>query len=94
MTAAMVLEESKAEWFEDARLAILRLSITEETFTADTLRTTMRPAPNRYWTGLAFTQAQSAGLIEWVGYEKSKTKSRKGSPVSIWRRKVEGVAAV
>ena len=61
---AAALEEGRSDWFADARLMILRLSITEETFTADTLRTVMRPAPNRYWTGLAFTQAQCAGLIE------------------------------
>lgn len=88
---AAVLEESKAEWFEDARFMIERLAASNDTFTADSLRKVMRPAPNRYWAGLAFSQARTAGLIEWVGYVKSTTKTRKGSPVSIWRRKQEGV---
>jgi len=85
------LEESKADWFTDARFMIERLAAGNDRFTADDLRKVMRPAPNRYWAGLAFGLAQQAGLIEWVGYRKSTTKSRKGSPVSIWRRKQEGV---
>ena len=88
---AMVLEESKADWFEDARFMIDQLSKAQDRFSADDLRKVMRPAPNRYWAGNAFSQAQAAGLIEWVGYRKSTTKSRKGSPVSIWRRRQQGV---
>ena len=88
---AAVLEESKAEWFEDARFMIEQLSKAQDHFSADDLRKVMRPAPNRYWAGLAFSKAQAAGLIEWVGYRKSTTKSRKGSPVSVWRRKNEGI---
>jgi len=87
----MVLEESKADWFEDARFMIDQLSKAQDRFSADDLRKVMRPAPNRYWAGNAFSQAQAAGLIEWVGYRKSTTKSRKGSPVSIWRRRQQGV---
>lgn len=88
---AAALEEVKAEWFADALFMIDRLAGSNETMTADDLRKVMRPAPNCYWAGLAFSQAQTAGLIEWVGYRKSTTKSRKGSPVSIWRRKEQGV---
>ena len=87
---AAVLEESRTEWFEDARFMIDQLSKSQDRFTADDLRKVMRPAPNCYWAGLAFSRAQDAGLIEWVGYRKSTTKSRKGSPVSVWRRKPEG----
>ena len=88
---AAALEEVKAEWFADALFMIDRLAVSQDRFTADDLRKVMRPAPNCYWAGLAFSQAQTAGLIEWVGYRKSTTKSRKGSPVSIWRRKEQGV---
>lgn len=84
---AAALEEVKAEWFADALFMIDRLAVSQDRFTADDLRKVMRPAPNCHWAGLAFSQAQTAGLIEWVGYRKSTTKSRKGSPVSIWRRK-------
>ena len=88
---AAVLEEDRAEWFEDARFMIEQLSKAQDQFCADDLRKVMRPAPNRHWAGLAFTAAKAAGLIEWVGYRKSTTKTRKGSPVSVWRRKEEGV---
>lgn len=91
MTRAAVLEESKEDWFTDARFMIEQLSTAQDRFTADDLRKVMRPAPNCHWAGLAFSKAQTAGLIEWVGYRKSTTKSRKGSPVSIWRRK-QGVS--
>ena len=89
---AAALEESKADWFADARFMIERLALSNDFVTADDLRKVMRPAPNRYWAGNAFSQAQAAGLIEWVGYRKSTTKSRKGSPVSIWRAKQQGVS--
>jgi hypothetical protein len=86
----MALEDN--EWKEDARLAIVRLSLTESTFTADDLRRVMRPAPVGNWVGLAFTSAQRAGLIEWVRYVKSTSKTRRGGSVSVWRRKPEGVS--
>ena len=89
---AAALEEVRAEWFADARFMIEQLSKAQDRFCADDLRKVMRPAPNRYWAGLAFGHAQQAGLIEWVGYRKSTTKSRKGSPVSIWRAKQQGVS--
>jgi hypothetical protein len=88
---AAILDELKQEWFEDARFMIERLAASNDQFGADDLRKVMRAAPNNHWAGLAFSQAQQAGLIEWVGYRKSTTKSRKGSPVSIWRAKQQGV---
>jgi hypothetical protein len=88
---AAVLEEDRAEWFEDARLAILRLSITESEFSADDLRKVMRPAPSKYWPGLAFTAAKNAGLIEKVSDTTSKSRSRKGGSLKTWRRRQEGV---
>lgn len=90
---AAALEESRAEWFEDARLMIERLAKTEAEFTADDLRKVMRPAPDPHWPGLAFGYASRDGLIESRGYQKSTTKSRKSSPVSIWRRKTEEVTS-
>lgn len=87
----MVLEESRADWFADARLAILRLSITEPEFTADDLRKVLRPAGHQNWPGLAFGQAQRAGLIEKVCETTSKSKSRNHGSLKVWRRKTEGV---
>ena len=91
MTAAAVLEEVKSEWFADARLAILRLADDEPDFTADHLRKVMRPAPNQYWTGIAFGQAARAGLIEKVAETTSTSKSRNHGSLKVWRRKEQGV---
>jgi hypothetical protein len=88
---AAVLEEDRADWFADARLAILRLSIMEPEFTADDLRKVLRPAPSKYWPGLAFGLAKRAGLIEPIESTTSKSKSRNHGSLKIWRRTVEGV---
>ena len=89
---AMALEESKSEWFEDARHMIRQLAFVQDIITADDLRKVLRPAPNPHWTGLAFTQAQKAGDIEWVRYVRSNNKTRRGGSVSEWRRKTEGAS--
>lgn len=90
---AAALEESKEDWFADARLAIIRLSITEPEFTADSLRKVMRPAPNKHWAGLAFTAAKNKGLIEKVDVTTSRVKSRHGGLIYTWRRKTDRSAA-
>lgn len=89
---AAALEESKAEWFDDARFMIQILAESQETITADDLRKVMRPAPVANWTGLVFTQAHKAGDIEWVRYVRSNNKTRRGGSVSEWRRKTKGVS--
>jgi hypothetical protein len=85
---AAALEDN--EWKEDARLAILRLSLTEPEFTADDLRRILRPAPVANWTGGAFTSARRAGLIEPINSTVSKSKSRNHGSLKTWRRKTEG----
>jgi hypothetical protein len=79
------------DWHADADLAILRLAITEQEFTADSLRKVLRPAPHPNWTGLAFGRARRKGLIEKVSETTSKAKSRNHGSLKVWRRKVEGV---
>lgn len=91
---AAALEESKSEWFEDARHMIRQLANCQDLITADDLRKVMRPAPVSNWTGLAFTQAHKAGDIEWVRYVRSNNKTRRGGSVSEWRRKAEGATNV
>ena len=91
---AAALEESREEWFEDARHMIRQLANCQPVVTADDLRKVMRPAPVSNWTGLAFTQAHKAGDIEWVRYVRSNNKTRRGGSVSEWRRKTEGVTNV
>lgn len=88
MTAAAVLEDH--DWHQDADLAILRLSITEPEFTADSLRKVLRPAPHPNWPGLAFGRARRAGLIEAVETTTSTSKSRNHGSLKVWRRKEGG----
>lgn len=85
---AAALEDN--EWFDDARLAIERLSIVKIEFTADDLRRVLRPAPVPNWTGNAFTQAKTAGIIEPVSHAISSSKTRKNGSLRVWRRRVEG----
>ena len=87
---AIALEESRADWFADARHMIRQLARCQPVVTADDLRKVMRPAPVGNWTGLVFTQAQRAGDIEWVRYVKSNSKTRRGGSVSEWRAKTDG----
>ena len=84
---AAALEESRAEWFEDARLAIVRLSITEQEFTADHLRKVLRAPASDKWPGLAFGRARRAGLIEPINTTTSTSKSRNHGSLKVWRRK-------
>jgi hypothetical protein len=88
---AAALEEDRADWFADARLAILRLSIMEPEFTADDLRKILRPAAHQNWPGLAFGLAKRAGLIEPIESTTSKSKSRNHGSLKIWRRTNKGV---
>ena len=88
---AAALEEDRADWFADARLMILRLSITEPEFTADDLRKVLRPPASDKWPGLAFGHAARAGLIEKVSETTSKVRSRNRGSLKVWRRKTEGI---
>lgn len=91
MMQAAALEESRADWFADARLAILRLAITQPEFSADDLRKVLRPAAHQNWPGLAFGQAKRAGLIEPVTTTTSKSRSRNHGSLKVWRAATEGV---
>ena len=92
MTQAMALDDS-ADWPLDAQLAILRLSITEPSFSADDLRKVIRPAPHPNMIGAAFSALRSQGLIETAGYTTSNAPSRHHGVLRTWKRKQEGVDA-
>lgn len=87
---AAVLEESRAEWFEDAVATIIGLSLAGE-FTADDLRREMRPPASDKWPGLVFGLASRKGLIEKVNDTTSKVKSRNKGGLKTWRRKEQEV---
>lgn len=92
---AAALEESRAEWFEDALATILALSMDagNPEFTADDLRREMRPPASDKWPGLVFGQAKRKGLIEKVTETTSTAKSRNHGSLKVWRRKIEGATS-
>ena len=81
---AAALEDT--DWAADADLAILRLALTEQFFTADDLRKVLRPAPVANWVGLAFGRARRAGLIERVSETTSTARSRNHGSLKVWTR--------
>jgi len=93
VTQAAVLEESRAEWFEDALATIRSLAHDHEEITADDLRREMRPPASDKWPGLVFGLAARKGLIEKVKETTSKAKSRNHGSLKVWAAiKEEGTA--
>jgi hypothetical protein len=90
---AATLEDHDTDWSIDAQLAILRLSVTEQSFTADDLRKVIRPAPHPNHVGAAFLACKNAGLIEPLGYQTSNSKTRRRGALRTWRRVPEGIGS-
>ncbi|MEV8149911.1 hypothetical protein AB0O52_17420 [Arthrobacter sp. NPDC080073] len=84
---AAVLEQHKEQWREDAIAAIVGISRGHEFFTADDIRGEMPAPAHRNWTGQALIAAKNLGLIEAVGYQTSRVKSRKHGVTRTWRKK-------
>jgi hypothetical protein len=80
-------------WAEDALATIIGLYRAQEYFTADDLRREMRPAPNKYAPGQAFSRARNLGLIESVSSTVSTSKSRKNGSLKTWTRATERKSA-
>lgn len=81
---AAVLEEVRAEWFEDALATIRTLAADKPEITADDLRREMRPPASDKWPGLAFGLAKRAGIIEPINTTTSKARSRNHGSLKVW----------
>lgn len=81
---AAVLEELRAEWFEDAVATIRSLAADHAEITADDLRANMRPPASDKWPGLAFGLARRAGIIEAIDTTTSKARSRNHGSLRVW----------
>jgi len=81
---AAALEESRAEWFEDALATIRTLASEQDEISADDLRRELRPPASDKWPGLVFGLAARKGLIEKVKEGTSKAKSRNCGALKIW----------
>ena len=79
----MVLDD-RAAWFEAANAGMDALIARGGSFTADDLRD-MIPAPSSdKWQGALFKAYQSMKLIRPVGYELSRSASRKSGVLRRW----------
>lgn len=84
MSQAAVIEDTHAEWLEDAVATIHALAHANDHVTADDLRKVMRPAPHQNLPGIAFTSAKRLGYIEAVNYQTSTARSRKHGSLRTW----------
>lgn len=75
-------------WVDGALRAIDTLADTQRPFTADDLRSEPyaipEPAHPSHW-GALFAKARTEGLIRPVGYCASRTTSRNGGVLRLWR---------
>lgn len=75
-------------WLDSTMTAIGALAATGEIFTTDNLRddpySLPEPRHSSHW-GAAFSMARRQGLIRPVGYAASRTASRNGGVLRLWR---------
>lgn len=79
----MVLDD-RAEWFEVANRAMDALIARDVSFTADDLRDLVPVPANGNWVGSIFKCYQSMKLIRMVGFEVSRSRSRRGGSLRRW----------
>jgi hypothetical protein len=92
MTRPGVFED--LDWKEDAVATIIAISHAQLIFSADDLTREMRRPPHSNMPGAAFTAARAAGYIKAVGYQTSKSKTRRNGVIRTWTRctKKEGTS--
>lgn len=81
---AAALEDSHADWLEDAVATIHALAHAQETITADDVRQELRTPPHPNLPGIAFTTAKRLGYIEAVAHSTSTARSRKHGSLRTW----------
>lgn len=72
-------------WSDRADTALRLLSYTGHRFTADDLTDRIGEPPTPGSVGVAFINAQAAGLIHHVGYAPSQKPSSNGSIIGVWK---------
>lgn len=88
-TPAALSTDPRADWMEDAHTAISALAArsirTGQTFTADDLRKMIGEPDHHNWIGASFQAAYKRGEIDQVGFTLSRSKSRRGGVIRVWR---------
>lgn len=79
----MILD-TRAEWFEAANAGMDALIARGNSFTATDLRDLVPMPANPNWVGALFKGYQSMKLIKPVGYEQSRSASRKSGVLRRW----------
>lgn len=81
---AAALEDSHADWLEDAVATIHALAHAQGTLSADDLTRELRQPPHSNLPGIAFSKARALGYITTIGYHSSATRSRKNGVQRVW----------
>lgn len=81
------LAQLKREWIErNARRVAYFVGMKNlATFTADDLHDCLDKPQEKNWWGGLFARCKRAGIVERVGYQTSKRKSRNGGVIAVWR---------
>lgn len=83
ITPPMALDQ-REEWFELAHAALDAVLAEGRQFTTDDLRDKV-PAPGHpNWWGTFFAAARESERIKSIGFQLSKSRSRKGGILRIW----------
>lgn len=76
--------DTRDEWFAAANAALDDLIASKHLFSADDLRDKL-PAPGHAnWWGALFSGAKESNRIKAMGFQLSKSKSRRGGVVRVW----------
>lgn len=85
LTGPMAIPDAKSVWLADAGDAIERLARSGRNFTADDVRALIGEPENGNWWGIAFAKARNTGVIQPVAFGVSRSKSRNGGSLKVWR---------
>lgn len=72
-------------WKTACDLAIARLALTGQEFTAEDVRRAVGDPHHPNAMGARFNVAAKQGVIEHVGYRKPARASRHAAPIGVWR---------
>lgn len=86
--AALTLDD-RADWFDLANDEMDILINTRHIFSADDLRDKLPAPAHANWWGALFGAAHKAGRIKPMGFQLSRTKSRRGGVVRVWAQVIE-----
>ena len=90
MTKALAITlDDRQDWFDLANEALEHLIDTSYLFSSDDLRPLVPAPPVANWWGALFTAAHKSGRIKPMGFQLSRTKSRRGGVVRVWAQVIE-----